>query len=78
MKKCIDGVEVELTAEEISEIKAEPKAIPYEKRVVNRIRERYSVDDELALLRQRVLKSEEFKEYFEFVEQIKNIWVRYF
>lgn len=46
--------------------------IPYEQRVVNRIRERYSVDDEIALLRQRVLKSDEFEVYNEFVERIKE------
>lgn len=46
--------------------------IPYEQRVVNRIREVYSVDDELALLRQRVLKADEFEQYYNFVEKIKE------
>lgn len=45
--------------------------IPYEQRVVNRIREVYSIDDELAILRQRDTKPEEFAEYNAFVEQIK-------
>lgn len=45
--------------------------IPYEQRVVSRIRERYSVDDELAILRQRDSKPEEFAEYNAFVEKIK-------
>ena len=45
--------------------------IPYEQRVVSRIRERYSVDDELAILRQRDTKPEEFAEYNAFVEKIK-------
>lgn len=45
--------------------------IPYEQRVVSRIRERYSVDDELAILRQRDTKPEEFAEYNAFVEEIK-------
>ena len=45
--------------------------IPYEQRVVSRIRERYSVDDELAILRQRDTKPEEFAEYNAFVERIK-------
>ncbi len=45
--------------------------LPYEQRVVNRIREVYSVDDELALLRQRDTKLEEFAEYNAFVEKIK-------
>lgn len=68
MKQLLNGKIIDIYVEETEAI--EP--IPYEQRVVNRIRERYSVDDELALLRQRVLKSEEFKEYFEFVEQIKE------
>lgn len=72
MKKCIDGVEIELTEREVVQIKAENLTSTYAQRVVNRIREKYSVDDELALLRQRVLKSEEFKEYFEYVEKIKE------
>ena len=45
--------------------------IPYEQRVVNRIREKYSIDDELAILRQRDTKPEEFEQYNAFVEQIK-------
>ena len=68
MKQLLNGKVIDIDVEETEAI--EP--IPYEQRVVNRIRERYSVDDELALLRQRVLKSEEFKEYFEFVEQLKE------
>ena len=46
--------------------------IPYEQRVVNRIRAVYSVDDELAILRQRDTKPEEFAEYNAFVEKIKE------
>ena len=45
--------------------------IPYEQRVVSRIRERYSIDDELAILRQRDTKPEEFAQYNAFVERIK-------
>lgn len=70
MKIYDNGIIRNMTEKEISEMQT--PSIPYEQRVVTRIRERYSVDDELALLRQRVLKSEEFKEYFEFVEQIKE------
>lgn len=40
--------------------------------IVNAIREVYSIDDELAILRQRDSKPEEFKEYFDFVEKIKS------
>lgn len=45
----------------------------YEERVVELIRERYSIDDELAILRQRDTKKAEFEEYFEFCEQCKLI-----
>ena len=58
-----------LTKEEIEQLK--PPARPFAERVVSRIRERYSLDDELALLRQRVLKADEFEEYYDFVEAIK-------
>lgn len=45
--------------------------VPYEQRVVNRIREVYSVDDELAILRQRDTKPYEFALYNNFVEKVK-------
>ena len=45
--------------------------LPYAQRVANRIRTKYSVDDELAILRQRDTKPKEFAEYNAFVEQIK-------
>lgn len=67
MKKYINGQYIEMSKEEITE-----SQIPFEERVVNRIRERYSVDDEIALLRQRVLKADEFEEYYRFVEKIKE------
>ena len=57
---------------EIEDIQSENPILPYEQRVVNRIRERYSVDDELAILRQRDTKPEEFAEYNAFVEKIKD------
>ena len=44
----------------------------YEEQVVAKIRERYSVDDELAILRQRDTKPEEFEAYNEYAEQCKK------
>ena len=44
----------------------------YKERVINRIREKYSVDDEIAIIRQRDTKPLEFQEYSSFVEQIKE------
>ena len=43
----------------------------YEQRVKQSIRERYSVDDELAILRQRDTKPDEFAAYYEYAEQCK-------
>lgn len=71
MKKWLNGEMVEMTEQEIAEMKANELTIPYEQRIVNRIRERYSVDDELAILRQRDSKPEEFSAYNDFVEKIK-------
>ena len=69
--KCVNGVKMPLTEEEIAEAKNELLKIPYEQRVVDRIRQVYSVDDELAILRQRDTKPDEFIAYHDFVEQIK-------
>lgn len=66
-----NGIYRDMTAEEIAQMQKDTPSIPYEQRVVNRIREKYSIDDELALLRQRDTKPEEFDGYNTFVEQIK-------
>ena len=72
MRICENGIYRDMTKEEIAELNSyTPEPIPYEQRVVSRIREKYSVDDELAILRQRDTKPEEFAEYNAFVEQIK-------
>lgn len=72
MRICENGIYRDMTTEEIAELNsyvAEP--IPFDQRVVNRIREVYSIDDELAILRQRDSKPEEFAEYNAFVEKVK-------
>lgn len=71
-----NGVVREMTPEEEAYYTELMNSIPvvtysYEERVVMRIRERYSVDDEIALLRQRDTKPEEFAEYNAYVEQVK-------
>ena len=43
----------------------------YEERVVLLIREKYSLDEELAIQRQRETKFEEFNEYFTYCEKCK-------
>lgn len=55
----------------IEEALEETTPIPYEERVVSRIRAIYSIDDELAILRQRDTKPDEFAEYNRVVEAIK-------
>ena len=72
MKIYKNGTYREATEEEIAELNSyTPEPIPYEQRVVNRIREVYSIDDELAILRQRDTKPQEFAEYNAFCERIK-------
>jgi len=56
----------------IVEVEQEQVVIPYKDRIISRIRGIYSVDDEIALLRQRDTKPEEFAKYNAFVEQIKS------
>ena len=44
----------------------------YESEIIHRIRKRYTVNQELAILRQRDTKPEEFAEYNEYVELCKS------
>lgn len=43
----------------------------YEELVITLIRQKYSINEELAILRQRDSKPQEFAEYNQFVENIK-------
>ncbi len=70
MRVLENGVYRELTVEELTEMESAPK-LTFRERVIARVREVYSVDDELAILRQRDTKPEEFAEYNAFVEKIK-------
>ena len=63
---------VEMTEQEIAEMNEPDLLLTYEQRIVLRIREKYSVDDELAILRQRDTKPDEFAAYNDFVEGIKR------
>ena len=60
-------IEQEEHQETISEIE-----IPYEEKVVALIRERYSIDEELAIQRQRDTKPDEFQAYFDYCEECKE------
>lgn len=66
-----NGIYRDMTAEEILEQEKYIPCLSYEQRVVNRIRAKYSVDDEIAILRQRDVKPEEFSAYNAYVERIK-------
>ena len=71
MKKNVNGYVSEMTEEEIKLLYVGLPQIPYKDRVINRLRAVYSVDDELAILRQRDTKPEEYREYNDFVERVK-------
>lgn len=43
----------------------------YVDNIVAKIRLRYSINDELAILRQAITKPEEYQEYYDYVEQCK-------
>ena len=51
---------------------AEPYKPTYEERVEQLIRERYSLNQELAIQRQRDTKVEEFNAYYEYCEECKT------
>ena len=72
MKKWLNGEMVEMTEKEIAEMSEPALSFAYEQRIVLRIRDKYSVDDELAILRQRDTKPDEFAAYNDFVEGIKR------
>lgn len=72
MKKMVNGVICEMTPEEVAEYEAMRVEPDYKESIIYAIREKYSVDDELAILRQRDTKPDEFEEYFKFVEGVKE------
>lgn len=68
--KLINGeylpVTVDTPDEEIKDTRS------YSEKVVSLIREKYSIDEELAIQRQRDTKPDEFQEYFEYCEFCKK------
>lgn len=63
--------ETEADFEEVENVPEAPE-IPYEERVNDLIRERYSLSEELAILRQKEAKPEEYEEYYKYAEECKN------
>ena len=53
------------------EIIDKENALKYEDLIISKIREKYTIDQELAILRQRDTKPQEFAEYDAYVEQCK-------
>ena len=69
--KNLPQEEIVLTEEQLAEIREEEKAREYENKIINKIRQKYSINQELAILRQRDTKPEEYQVYFDYVEQCK-------
>lgn len=57
--------------EKYNDRKQKENEAKYEDLIVSKIRKKYSVNQELAILRQRDTKSEEYQIYFDYVEQCK-------
>lgn len=72
MKIMVNGVIRDMTPEEVAEYNAMRVEPDYKESIISAIREKYSVDDEFAILRQRDTKPDEFDEYFKFVEGVKE------
>ena len=62
----------DLTPEEVEAVGAmQQQQISYDQLVSDLIRAKYTIDQELAINRQRDTKPEEFQAYFDFCEQCK-------
>lgn len=74
-KQIINPTEEQILADGWQEYipqSAEPYNPTYEERVEQLIRERYSLNQELAIQRQRYTKPSEFEEYFAYCEECKT------
>lgn len=74
-KQIINPTEEQILADGWNEyvpVSVEPYKPTYEERVEQLIRERYSLNEELAIQRQRETKPEEFEEYFAYCEECKT------
>lgn len=69
-KVFTDGKTRELEKHYIYEVEVKPKYM--KDNIVKLIRNKYSINDELAILRQRDTKPSEFEEYFNYVESCKK------
>lgn len=69
--KVVDNKVVAVERIITEEEKEQIKLAEYENNIVVEIRKKYSLNQELAILRQRDTKPEEFEEYNTYVEQCK-------
>ena len=67
-----NGVYRDMTVEEIAEMQSQTPQIDYNEAVNSAIRERYSVSQEFAILRQKDEKPEEYAEYYAYCEECKK------
>ena len=74
MKVLENGKYRDMTPEELAEMEAMSIEPSRKESIIAAIREVYSIDDEIAKLRQRDSKPDEFQAYFEFVEGIKKLY----
>ena len=66
-----NGVYRDMTEEEVAEMQSKIPSVDYSEAVNNAIRERYSVSQEFAILRQKDDKPEEYAEYYAYCEECK-------
>lgn len=67
-----NAVTGEITEIEVPDIIIPQPILNYDTEVIRQIRERYSINDELAILRQRDEKPEEFNTYSSYCEDVKS------
>jgi len=70
-----ETTERDMTPEEVAQaeaIAAIQPSISYEQKVIELIRQKYSIDEELAIQRQKDTKPDEFQQYFDYCEQCKT------
>lgn len=80
MKKYVNGEYAEMTQEEIVKMQLEQQetekeyfqSMSYGELVNLFIRERYTLSEELAIIRQKDEKPEEYKEYYQYCEECKE------
>ena len=79
MKKYVNGKYIEMTEEEIAQVKAHSELaekehwqnVDYGEAINEEIRKKYTESEEFAILRQKDEKPQEYAEYYEYCERCK-------